>query len=475
MDASFSAERIPQSIAEYIRQNMNIGSLEDVMILTVSTSAPGCVICPQEAATLTPVAAYQSNVRCFQDICRATEIRFYLPAPNLSPSRQLVLDEFIWMTTANQLASSDINLNNLPDPDTDSDSASDLLTYALPGLKQQQQRGSVSSDFNKTIVALRGMIAIELATLLPDMIRNLLPGMLPEMLRIHLSGTLHGQDSQSEDSHQDEQDNGPSPPLITQYVQPLVLAHLPGLVQEYMDEHVDMNDVVDTAERSLAEVGDSAITDINEAKDECLKEIAAAQTDACERLQAVYGDCEEIRGLTPEEQEESPGRGVERMAALGRGLREESGSRGSSFRFKWSRKQRPQKNGAEPVPVERTRQGGHHGQQQPGKAMTTGNDDTTDEDKDTSEEETTDARYNATARHEDYCLTTLGNNEPGRQDEENRPHELIRNGNINAPGKTGHDTAAAPPFSRLPMHPEMSSQGEGDMGDKRNARYGFGI
>ena len=45
------------------------------------------------------------------------------------------------------------------------------------------------------IVSLRGMVAIELATQLPDMIWNLLSGMLPEMLRIHLSDTLYGQDS----------------------------------------------------------------------------------------------------------------------------------------------------------------------------------------------------------------------------------------------------------------------------------------
>lgn len=113
IDASSGAERIAPSIVEHIRQHATINSLEDVMTLTVSTSAPGCVICPQTAATLTPVAAYQSNVRCFQDICRATEIRFYLPAPNLAPSRRQALDEFMRMTTANQLAPSHINLSSL--------------------------------------------------------------------------------------------------------------------------------------------------------------------------------------------------------------------------------------------------------------------------------------------------------------------------------------------------------------------------
>lgn len=46
MDASFATERIPPRIAEHIRQHATINSLEDVMVLTVSNSAPGRVICP---------------------------------------------------------------------------------------------------------------------------------------------------------------------------------------------------------------------------------------------------------------------------------------------------------------------------------------------------------------------------------------------------------------------------------------------
>lgn len=77
------------------------------------------------------------------------------------------------------------------DSDSDSDSGSKPLTHALPGSKEQRQREGDDSDFNKMIVTLRGMVAIELATQLPDMMRNLLPGMLPELLRIHLSAALH--------------------------------------------------------------------------------------------------------------------------------------------------------------------------------------------------------------------------------------------------------------------------------------------
>lgn len=113
MHTSFGVERVPPSIAEHIRQHAPINSLEEILIISVSTSTPGQVICPQAATTLTPVAAYQSSARCFQDVCRATEIRLYLPASNLSPSRRLALDEFIRMTTTNQLAPSDINLYSL--------------------------------------------------------------------------------------------------------------------------------------------------------------------------------------------------------------------------------------------------------------------------------------------------------------------------------------------------------------------------
>lgn len=51
-----------------------------------------------------------------------------------------------------------------------------------------------------------------------------------------------------------------------------------------MDEQVDMDDVVDSAERNLADVGNAAILDIEEARDECLGEIATAVADAWERL-----------------------------------------------------------------------------------------------------------------------------------------------------------------------------------------------
>ncbi|KAK0610268.1 hypothetical protein DIS24_g12107 [Lasiodiplodia hormozganensis] len=319
------------------------------------------------------------------------------------------------------------------------------------------------------IIALRGMVAVELATLLPDMIQNLLPGMLPEMLRIHLSDTLHGQDSQSEDSYQDEQDNCPSPPLITQYVQPLVLAYLPGLVKKYMDDQVDTNDIIDIAESNITEECDYCITSIKEAGDECIKEIAAAEADMRERLRDVYRDGDAIRGLTPEE-EESPDGGAQRMAALGRGLSEESDSQGSSFRFRRRRSGRWQVNGAEPVLVEQTQPRGHHGQQHPGaslpgKSTTTENDDTTDEEDNTTDDEdlTTNRQDDATAEHDDFGPSTPGGGEIGRQDEANQLHELVQHGSINAVGRTGHETAAAPPFLRLFTHSETTNQGDGDM------------
>ncbi|KAB2573359.1 hypothetical protein DBV05_g7992 [Lasiodiplodia theobromae] len=315
------------------------------------------------------------------------------------------------------------------------------------------------------IVSLRGMVAIELATQLPDMIWNLLSGMLPGI----------------EDSYQDEQDNRPSSPLITNYVQPLVLAHLPGLVKKYMNEQVDTNDIIGIVENNVIEECDYCLTSIREARDECLKEIAAAGTDACDRLRDVYCDGDDIRGLMPEE---SLGMGAERTPPLGPGLPQGSSSPGSSFRFRRRRLGRRQVDGVEPVLVEQTQPDGNHGQQDPGaqlvcEAMTTKNDDMTDEDDtineedDTADEEDdmhdgedgmTDEEDDATAGHGDLGPTTLGDYEPGRQDERNRLHELVQNGSINAAGRTGHDTAApAPPVSTLSMHPEMIDQGDGDI------------
>lgn len=372
------------------------------------------------------------------------------------------------------------HVSNTTDFDTDSDSGSEPPTYVLPGSKEQRQRKSDSSDFNKMIVSLRGMVAIELATQLSDMMRNLLPGMLPELLRIHLSDTLHGQDSESEAFHQDDDeqdDNCSLPPLITNYVQPLVLAHLPGLVKKYMDEQVDTNDIIGIAENNVTEECDYCITSIKEARDECLEEIAAAEADACDRLRNVYCDGDEIRGLTPEE---SPGMGAERTAPLGPGLPQGSRSQGSSFRFRRRRLGRRQVDGVEPVLVEQTQPDENHGQQDPGaqlvrEAMTTENDDTTDEDNtineedDTADEEDdmhddedgmTDEEDDPTAGYGDLGPTTLGDYEPGRR---NRLHELVQNRNINAPGRTGHDTAPAPPVSTLSMHPEMTNQRDGDV------------
>ncbi|EKG09069.1 hypothetical protein MPH_13945 [Macrophomina phaseolina MS6] len=546
VDASFATERIPPRIAEHIRQHATINSLEDVIVLTVSTSAPGRVICPQAAATLTPATEFQSSVRCFQDICRATEIRFYLPAPNLASSRRQALDEFIRMTTANQLAPSDINLSSLqgghrgreatwevfnipeaPPPyilpqtgtstaspssaakraasgdrpvpslrscthvsntagfetDSDSESGSEPLSHALPGSKNKRQRESDDSNFSKMIVALRGMVAIELATQLPDMMRNLLPGMLPEILRNHLSAALHDQDSESKGSHEDgeqnddndgDDNNRPRPPLIANYVQPLVLAHLPVLVQDYMDEHVDMDDVVDSAERNLADVGDAAILDIKEARDECLGEIAAAEADAWERLQAVCWDGGEVRGFTPEdheqEQNESPDRRAERIAAtLGRGLPWESSSQGSSTTFRRCGPRRRQGTGAEPVVAAgQTQPGGQGGQQHPGaplpgKAATTVDDDTTDEDGTTDgeddlagEEDGMTDEDEATAGHDDFGPTMHGDDEPGQQHDGNRTHELSQS----PAGGPGHETAAAPPWSTSFVHSETTDEGD---------------
>lgn len=331
------------------------------------------------------------------------------------------------------------------------------------------------------IVALRGMVAIELATQLPDMMRNLLPGMLPELLRIHLSAALHSQDSESKGSHEDgeqdgdgdgEDNNRPPPPLIANYVQPLVLAHLPALVQDFMDEQVDMDDVVDSAEMNLAEVSDAAILGIKEARDECLEEIAAAEADAWERLQAVCWDGDEVRGFTPdEEQDESPGRRAERIAAtLGRGLPRESSSQGSSITFRRRGPGRRQGTGAEPVVVAgQTQPGGQGGQQHPGaplpgKAATTVDDDTTDGDCTTDGEDNlageedgmTDGEDEATAGHDDFSPTTHGDNEPGQQHDGNRTQGLIQS----PAGGPGRETAAAPPWSTSSVHSETTDQGD---------------
>lgn len=336
------------------------------------------------------------------------------------------------------------------------------------------------------MASLGAMVAIELAKQLPDMLQNLLPGMLPELLRIHLSDTLRGQDSQSSASHRDDDDdniNCPPLPLITQYVQPLVLAHLPGLVQKCMDENFDMDDVVAMAEINLADVGDSAIIGINEAKEECLNEIAAAEADARDRLRDVFCDGDEVCGLTPEEQEDSPGSRAERMAALGRGLPQESNSQGSSFRFRRRGSGRSQEDGAGPVLVEQTQPRGHRGQQQhPGAQpvreattaedhSTTDEDDTNDEDDTTDDEEDnptdaeddmTDRQDDAAAGHDGFGSTTPQDFEPGPQDEGNWTHELIQNDSINAAGGTGHNTAAAPPFWRPSVHSQTTNQGGGD-------------
>ncbi|KAB2569003.1 hypothetical protein DBV05_g12319 [Lasiodiplodia theobromae] len=415
MHTSFGAERVPPSIAEHILQNATINSIEEILIISVSTSAPGSS--PPSASAAAAAKRVASG-------------------DGLAPS-----------------PSSRTHVSNTTDADTDSDSGSESLTYALPWSKQQQQRenDSSSSSSSKTAATLRDMVATELDKLLPDMIRNL----LPEILRILLSDTLHQQDSQNEDSHQSERNN-PSPPLIAQYVQPLVLAHLPRLIEEYMDEYDPLTDVVYAVEMSVAEAGEFAILEIKEAKDECIEEIAAAERDALERLQAVDLDGDAIRGLTPEE--ESQG-GDEGIAALGLGLPEPERSEDGSIVFKRRRKGRVQeipcgKNGAESMLVEPTQQGGHH--DQPLGAQLVG--EATTEDHMTDEED-------ATAGHEDHDSTAL-RDELGQQDKENLTHKLIQNSSTNAADGMGHETAAVPPFPRFPMHSGMTGQADSDINDQ---------